>query len=85
LRRSSRETLGSRDAERCGFYGVRHAPPFSVTPLGFAPLRRVLVRRMALHGIEVGPDRIMATETGTRALDLAGRFLVEPAWHGSRR
>jgi DNA-binding transcriptional MocR family regulator len=48
------------------------------TPLGLAPLRQVLARRMALHGIEAGPDRIMLTESGTQALDLVCRFLVEP-------
>ncbi|MDP1907770.1 MAG: PLP-dependent aminotransferase family protein, partial [Hyphomicrobium sp.] len=48
------------------------------TPLGLLPLRQVLARRMALHGIEAGPDRIMLTESGTQALDLVCRFLIEP-------
>lgn len=48
------------------------------TPLGLAPLRQVLARRLALHGVEVGPDRILLTESGTQALDLVCRFLVEP-------
>ena len=48
------------------------------TPLGLLPLRQVLARRMSLHGIEAGPDRIMLTESGTQALDLVCRFLIEP-------
>ena len=48
------------------------------TPLGLLPLRQLLTRRLALHGIEAAPDRIMLTESGTQALDLVCRFLVEP-------
>jgi len=68
LRRALR-TASRAPAETLADYG---------TPLGLAPLRQVLTRRLALHGIEAGPDRIMLTESGTQALDLVCRFLVEP-------
>jgi DNA-binding transcriptional MocR family regulator len=48
------------------------------TPLGLAQLRQLLARRLALHGVEAGPDQILLTESGTQALDLVCRFLVEP-------
>ncbi|AZO00147.1 PLP-dependent aminotransferase family protein [Mesorhizobium sp. M9A.F.Ca.ET.002.03.1.2] len=48
------------------------------TPLGLPPLRHLLARRMAKHGIEASPDQIMLTESGTQAIDLLCRFLLEP-------
>ena len=48
------------------------------TPLGLLALRQLLARRMAEHGIEVSPDQIMLTESGTQAIDLICRFLIEP-------
>lgn len=48
------------------------------TPLGLLPLRQLLARRLALHGVEAMPDGIMLTESGTQALDLVCRFLIEP-------
>lgn len=48
------------------------------TPLGLAPLRNLLARRMGEHGIEASPDQIMLTESGTQAIDLLCRFLLEP-------
>lgn len=48
------------------------------TPLGLAPLRHLLARRMAGHGIEASPEQIMLTESGTQAIDLLCRFLIEP-------
>jgi DNA-binding transcriptional MocR family regulator len=48
------------------------------TPLGFAPLRQMLVRRLADHGVEAAPDQIILTESGTQAIDLVCRFLIEP-------
>ncbi|MEP9371223.1 PLP-dependent aminotransferase family protein [Mesorhizobium sp. KR1-2] len=47
-------------------------------PLGLAPLRQLLSRRMTEHGIEAGPRQIMLTESGTQAIDLLCRFLLEP-------
>lgn len=48
------------------------------TPLGLPALRHLLSRRMAGHGIEASPDQIMLTESGTQAIDLLCRFLIEP-------
>lgn len=48
------------------------------TPLGLPPLRHLLARRMAGYGIEASPDQIMLTESGTQAIDLLCRFLLEP-------
>ncbi|MBA8902331.1 PLP-dependent aminotransferase family protein [Phyllobacterium sp. P30BS-XVII] len=48
------------------------------TPLGLKPLRQLLSRRMAEHGIEAAPNQIIITESGTQAIDLLCRFLVEP-------
>ncbi|MBN9222218.1 MAG: PLP-dependent aminotransferase family protein [Mesorhizobium sp.] len=48
------------------------------TPLGLPALRQLLARRMAGHGIEVSPEQIMLTESGTQAIDMLCRFLIEP-------
>lgn len=48
------------------------------TPLGHPPLRQFLSRRLAGSGIEVTPEQIMLTESGTQAIDLICRFLLEP-------
>jgi len=48
------------------------------TPLGHPGLRQYLSRRMAVSGIEAAPERILLTESGTQAIDLICRFLLEP-------
>ncbi|MGE8061156.1 PLP-dependent aminotransferase family protein [Pseudomonas sp. NPDC089547] len=48
------------------------------SPLGYAPLRQFLSRRLAGMGIEAPPEQIMLTESGTHAIDLICRFLLEP-------
>ena len=48
------------------------------SPLGLPALRQFLARRMAGRGIECSPDQIMLTESGTQAMDLLCRFLLEP-------
>lgn len=48
------------------------------SPLGLPPLRRLIARRIAERGIEAAPDQIMLTESGTQALDLLCRLLLEP-------
>lgn len=48
------------------------------TPLGHPALRRFSPRRLAGAGIEAEPDQIMLTESGTQAIDLVCRFLLEP-------
>jgi DNA-binding transcriptional MocR family regulator len=47
-------------------------------PLGYAPLRELLARRLGERGIAAEPDQIIITDSTTQALDLLLRFLVEP-------
>lgn len=48
------------------------------TPLGSPQLRQLLSRRMGAHGISAAPDQIILTDSGTQAIDLICRFLIEP-------
>ena len=48
------------------------------TPHGLPALRQLLSRRLADRGVEAPADQIMLTESGTQAIDLLCRFLVEP-------
>ncbi|MCJ9754894.1 PLP-dependent aminotransferase family protein, partial [Neorhizobium sp. BETTINA12A] len=48
------------------------------TPLGSPQLRQLLSRRMGEHGIPAASDQIILTESGTQAIDLLCRFLIEP-------
>lgn len=48
------------------------------TPRGLPALRQLLSRRLADRGIEAAPSQIMLTESGTQAIDLLCRFLLEP-------
>ncbi|SCW34942.1 DNA-binding transcriptional regulator, MocR family, contains an aminotransferase domain [Rhizobium mongolense subsp. loessense] len=48
------------------------------TPLGLPQLRQLLSRRMGERGIAAAPDHIILTESGTQAIDLLCRFLIEP-------
>ncbi len=48
------------------------------SPAGFAPLRQQLAVRMAERGVAASPDQIVLTDSGTHAIDLAMRFLVQP-------
>ena len=47
-------------------------------PRGLAPLRQLLSRRLADQGVEAPPDQILLTDSGTQAIDLLCRFLLEP-------
>jgi DNA-binding transcriptional MocR family regulator len=68
VRRALR-TLSRADGSTLTDYG---------SPLGLPPLRQLIARRMAERGIEASPDQIMLTESGTQAIDLLCRFLLEP-------
>lgn len=68
LRRALR-TLSRADNPTLTDYG---------TPLGLPALRHLLARRMGENGIEASPEQIMLTESGTQAIDLLCRFLLEP-------
>lgn len=48
------------------------------TPQGDPALRRFLARRMAANGVDAAPEQILLTESGTQAIDLICRFLLEP-------
>ena len=47
-------------------------------PRGSEALRRLLARRLIEQGVEAGPDQILLTDSGTHAIDLVLRFLIEP-------
>ncbi|MDQ0322716.1 DNA-binding transcriptional MocR family regulator [Pararhizobium capsulatum DSM 1112] len=47
------------------------------SPLGLPSLRQLIARRMAERGMEAFPDQIMLTESGTQAIDLICRLLLE--------
>lgn len=68
LRRALR-TLSRADNRSLADYGA---------PLGLPALRQLIARRMADRGIEASPDQIMLTESGTQAIDLLCRLLLEP-------
>lgn len=53
-------------------------PAADTSVLGYAPMRALLVRRMAEQGVDCSPDQIVLTESGTHALDLVCRFLLQP-------
>lgn len=45
---------------------------------GSLTLRRILAGRLAGEGIEITPDQLLLTSSGTQALDLIGRLLLRP-------
>jgi DNA-binding transcriptional MocR family regulator len=47
-------------------------------PLGLRPLRELLARRLGERDIVASPDQILLTTSGTQAIDLVCRFLIEP-------
>jgi DNA-binding transcriptional MocR family regulator len=67
--RKALRKLGRADAATLAEYG---------TPLGLAGLRHLLAHRLAERGVEAPPDQIVLTESGTQAIDLVCRFLLEP-------
>ena len=48
------------------------------SPLGLLALRQLITRRLADKSIDCSPDQVMLTESGTQALDLVCRLLLEP-------
>lgn len=71
-----------QDAIRRALRSLSRADQSALTdygsPLGFEPLRELLIRRMARHGIEAALDQVVLTESGTQAIDLLCRFFIEP-------
>ena len=47
------------------------------TPAGHPELRQLISRRLTHIGVEASPEHIMLTESGTQAIDLICRFLLE--------
>ena len=47
------------------------------TPAGHPELRQFIARRLNHIGVEAAPEQIMLTESGTQAIDLICRFLLE--------
>jgi DNA-binding transcriptional MocR family regulator len=68
VRRGLREAARAADHPLVGYS----------TPLGFAPLRSQLARRLAERGIEADPLQILLVDSGTHAIDLVCRHLLEP-------
>jgi DNA-binding transcriptional MocR family regulator len=48
------------------------------TPQGHLPLRQVLARHLAERGVAAAADQMILTESGTQAIDLLCRLLIEP-------
>ncbi|WP_066566049.1 PLP-dependent aminotransferase family protein [Snodgrassella sp. CFCC 13594] len=48
------------------------------TPLGNLEFRHFLSHRLAKKGINASPTQIMLTDSGTHAIDLIGRFVLQP-------
>ncbi|WP_406625336.1 PLP-dependent aminotransferase family protein [Acidovorax sp. SDU_ACID1] len=48
------------------------------TPQGSPQLRQLLSHRLAERGIRAAPAQLMLTESGTQAVDLLCRFLLQP-------
>jgi DNA-binding transcriptional MocR family regulator len=45
---------------------------------GLIELRQLLARRCAGEGLDIGPDQLLLTPSGTQAIDLICRFLLQP-------
>lgn len=67
--RSALRALARADDSSLAEYG---------TPQGSPALRELLARRMGDRGINSSPQGILLTESGTHAIDLLCRFLIEP-------
>ncbi|WP_029004148.1 PLP-dependent aminotransferase family protein [Azorhizobium doebereinerae] len=68
IRRALRALARADDAVLTDYGGTR----------GSRALRQLLVRQFAAEGIEAGPDQILLTPSGSRALDLLCRLLLNP-------
>ena len=67
MRRALR-ALARDDAASLSEYG---------TPLGLSALRSLITRRLNSTGLEVSPEQIVLTESGTQAIDLICRFFLQ--------
>lgn len=71
-----------QDALRRGLRALARADDSTLadygSPLGLPALRELLARRMAERGVEARPEQIVLTDSGTQAIDLVCRFLIQP-------
>ena len=68
LRRALRKLARAEDAVLADYGSTRGSPI----------LRRLLLRRFAEEGMDVSPDQLMLTASGTQAIDLICRLLLKP-------
>lgn len=47
-------------------------------PLGFRPLRHYLAQRLGEQGIDISGGALLLTDSGTQAIDLVCRYLLQP-------
>ena len=69
----------AQDSMRKALRGEARGEPARVQSdlLGFEPMRMLTSRRLAEQGLEASPDQIILTDSGTQALDLVCRFLLQ--------
>lgn len=71
----------AQDAVRKGLRQLVRGGPeglgYSI-PAGSEALRQLIARRLLDQGVEASPDQILLTDSGTHAVDLVLRFLIEP-------
>lgn len=68
MRRALRQVARDKSANLSGYS----------SPQGLVALREHLARRLADQSLDVSPDQILLTESGTQAIDLLCRYLLEP-------
>lgn len=68
IRRALRGLARAQDGVLAEYGTVRGSPA----------LRRLLARGLAAEGVEAGPDQILLAASGTQAIDLVCRFLLQP-------
>jgi len=69
LRKAMRAMARTEDAGALASYA---------SPFGSPALRSLLARRLAEQGVAAATDQILLTDSGTQALDLVCRFLLQP-------
>lgn len=71
-----------QEAIRRALRGLSRADDMALSdygaPLGQPQLRQLIGRRLSAYGVDAPPDRIVLTESGTQAIDLVCRMLLEP-------
>lgn len=71
-----------QEALRRGLRTLARAEDSSLTdygsPMGILALRQLLARRSIERGVEASAEQIVLTDSGTHAIDLVCRFLIEP-------